>query len=120
MKKLAPEIIAFCAAIALLLAVFAAVLFSAPCAHADGVQDAQFLQLITSHGMTFEDADVALREGHAVCITLAEGFSDDAVIGAVDQYMPITYDQAVTVVAAAMVSFCPQYLPSHPQMQYAV
>lgn len=87
-------------------------LLAPPAAHADGTQDAQFLQLITSHGMTFSDADVALRQGRAVCVTLAAGYSDSAVIGAVQQSLLVTYDEAVSVVAASMVTYCPQYLPS--------
>lgn len=83
----------------------------APAAHADGSQDAQFLQLITSHGMTFTDADIALQQGRAVCATLAAGYSDTAVIGAVQQNLQVTYDEAVSVVAASMVTYCPQYLP---------
>jgi hypothetical protein len=88
-------------------------LLAPPAAHADAGQDAQFLQLIASHGMTFQSADVALREGHAVCTTLAAGYNDAAVVDAVEQVMPLTYDEALDVVAASMVSFCPEYVPSH-------
>lgn len=87
-------------------------LLAPPAAHADGGQDAEFLQLITSHGMTFGDADVALQEGRAVCDTLGDGYTDAAVIGAVQQVMPITYAQAVYVVAASIASFCPQFAPA--------
>lgn len=69
--------------------------------------DALFLHFITSEGLTFESADVALAEGHAVCGVLDQGTSLSNTVDAVDQAMAVDHAGAVVVVAAAVVALCP-------------
>lgn len=80
---------------------------AAPTAAATPTQDATFLSLISSHGLSFKSSDVAIAEGKAVCDVLDDGYSLVSTVAAVENLMPVGHDGALTVVAAAIVSYCP-------------
>lgn len=97
---------------AALAASIAVAVAAAPAAGATPAHDeALFLSLVTSEGLTFESADMAIVEGRAVCGVLDDGMSVGAAVLAVDEVLPVDYDGAVTVTAAAIIAFCPWNTP---------
>lgn len=76
-------------------------------ANADASQDAQFLSLITQDGMTFKSADSAIYQGRMICTLLDEGYSVAAVDRAAQSAFYTDEDHALSVMAAAVVSYCP-------------
>lgn len=98
------------AALAALTAALA--IAAAPTAAATPGQDATFLSLITNNGLAFKSADIAIAEGKAVCGTLDDGHSLVSTVQAVQTVMALDNDGAVTVVAAAVVAYCPWHMPA--------
>lgn len=81
-------------------------------ADASPSQDVTFLDLLTSHGLSYQSADAAIQQGHAVCDALDSGLGVPAVWNTVYQALPVTRDQALSVVAASVVAYCPWHMPA--------
>lgn len=75
-------------------------------------QDGTYLQLLTSHGLTYGSADAAIRQGHAVCNALDNGTSIGTVIRVVENTLSLTLDQTSWMMAASVVAYCPWNIPT--------
>jgi hypothetical protein len=70
--------------------------------------DETFLDQLTSLGIAFPSAQVAVREGHQVCAKLAAGDSLVAATTDVVHQTDLMTDQTVRFVAASIEAYCPQ------------
>lgn len=102
------------------LAVAAGATAGMAAAGATPAQDAQFLALITSppagmQPLVFESADVAILEGKAACGMLDDNYSLLQTVNGVDAVLPVNRDGAITLVSAAVVTYCPWHNPTRGQ-----
>jgi hypothetical protein len=87
-------------------------------AHADPQQDATFLALASRHGMSWQSADSAIAQGHAVCQELWAGKPLLEVAEDAYQFTRLTSrDMAATFVAISVTVFCPEFGVGRGEMQ---
>lgn len=81
----------------------------APSAHADPAADEHFLAMLENAGMSWEDRQIILNNGHTVCANLWSGTQtfDDQVRGLRSVETGIDEAGARTFVAIAIQAFCP-------------
>ena len=87
-----------------------AVAFAAP-AHAD-IDDDDFLNALHNQGISSDKGDQFLiKFGHNICGALADGYSENALIGIGDLHgTRLSSDDVRVLVKSAEAAYCPQYI----------
>ena len=87
-----------------------AIVLAAP-AHAD-TDDTAYLNALHQQGISDDNGDQGLvKFGHMVCGALAEGYSENALIGIGDLHgTRLSSDGVRVLVKSAEAAYCPQYI----------
>jgi hypothetical protein len=71
--------------------------------------DAAFLTDITSAGITYDDASVAVSNAHAVCEALDAGYAPEDIAIELLSLNDLSVNQAATIVVSSVEAYCPSY-----------
>ena len=95
-----------------LQAFVAAVMLSAPVAKADpeNVYEYAFIQTLDQEGISYPDADYALRAGYQVCNARYHGMAEMDIAKTIFADSNLTVHQAGYFVGAAEAAFCPEMI----------
>lgn len=89
----------------------AGVIIASPKAHATPEQDYIYYALLEGNGFRISDPQVMKRNAQIVCADLYSGTNWRVVMARIMSEANHTVDESATIVAAAVIAYCPEMTP---------